>query len=274
MPSSRGALQAPPTLRRPTCADGVVGKARSPSLHVWDILTRIGLMEHQEGKLRRVRRVIWFLVVVVVLAGAAVIADTFVRGETEELIAAQTAAAFDLDRPPDVEISGVAFLPQLAGGTVGEVRLHAAEATIGDMPLRDVVVELTGVDVDEPHSTREVLFWGTVPLESLPALGESGVELGLADGQVVVEGELLGLPLLVRATPVAEGRAVVVRLDSIEVAGLEVPASDLPAPIAEALEGFRFEIDALPEGMVLDSVAVVGDGFGVVASGTDVPLLP
>ena len=220
------------------------------------------------------RRVVWFLVVVAVLVGGAVIADVLVRGQTEERIAAQTAVAFDLDHSPEVEILGPAFLPRLASGTIGEVRLRAAEATIGDVPLRDVLVELADVDVAEPHTTRSVQFWGTVPVESLPALGESGIELELADGQVVVEAELLGLPLRVLASPVADGRAVVVRLDSIEVAGLAVPAAELPAAITAALEGFRIEVDSLPEGMVLDSVSVVGDGFAIAASGSEVPLLP
>lgn len=220
------------------------------------------------------RRVIWILVVVVVLAGGAVIADGVVRGETESRIAADTAAAFDLDAEPDVEILGTMFLPQLAGGTISKVRLRAAEATVGDLPLRDVVVDLEDVDVAEPHSTRQVRFTGLVPRDAVPSLGEVDGDLALADGQVVLEAELLGLPLLVRATPVPDGRAVIVRLDSLEIAGLEVPAEELPAPIAAALERFRIEVDALPEGMVLDSVTVVDDGFDIVASGTDIVLLP
>lgn len=220
------------------------------------------------------RRVIWVLVVVVVLAGGAVIADRVVRDQTEQRIAAQTAIAFDLDEPPAVEIVGSLFLPQVVGGTIEAVRLEAPQATVGELAMRDLTVNLSQVDVDLPYTTGHIDFSGTVPLESLPALAESDLDVRLTDGQVVVEAQLLGLPLSVRGTPVADGRAVVVHLDSVKVAGLDVPASDLPAPIAAFLADLRIEIDALPEGMVLDAVVVMGDGFRIAGSGTDVELIP
>lgn len=214
------------------------------------------------------RRVVWFLVVVVLLAGGAVAADVLVRGQTEDRIAQQTAETFDLAEQPEVTIPGMTFLPQLAGGTIAVVELRAAEATVGDVPLRDVVVELRDVDVAEPHTTREVTFRGLVPLEALTA------ELELSEGFVVVRSEVLGMPLTVRATPEADGRAVVVRLDSVEVGGIVVPASELPAGLVDVLENFRVEVDALPERMVLDDVTVVEGGFLITASGTDVALVP
>lgn len=216
------------------------------------------------------RRVVWSLVVVVVLAGVAVVADVVVRQQTEQRIAADVAAAFDLAAPPHVEVGGTAILPQLASGEIGAVRLEADEATVGQVPLRDVVVDLEGVEVQAPHTTRQVQFRGVVSPDALTMF--EGADIRLGDGQVVVVADLFGAELTVRATPVAQGRAVHVRLDSLEVAGAEVAAADLPAPVTALLERIRIEIDALPEGMVLDSVTVLDSGFAITASGADVAM--
>lgn len=218
------------------------------------------------------RGVVVGVVVVLVLAGGAVAVDALARDRVEQRIATEVAAGFELGEVPDVEISGTTFLPQVLGGSVSHVRVSADAATIGDLPMEDVVVSLEGVSAREPYVADVVDFSGLVPLEAAQATLPDELVLRIDGGAVHVSASVLGLPLEVAATPVADGRAVVARVDSLTLAGVTVQVSELPPAVAAAIEEIRVPVDGLPEGMILTAVEATPAGLQVTATGTEISL--
>lgn len=214
------------------------------------------------------------VVVVLVLAGGAVAADVVARDRVEARLAQEVTAGFGLESPPDVEIAGTAFLPQVIGGSVERVDVAAPRATIGELPMEDVELTLLEVAPREPYVAQTFEFVGLVPLASAQELTPEGLELRIEDGAVVVVAQVLGLELEARATPVADGRAVVAQIESLSLGGVSVEVADLPAPVAGAIEEVRIPFDGLPEGVELTEVVVATEGFRVRAAGQDVALLP
>jgi len=212
------------------------------------------------------------VVVVAVLAGGAVAVDAVARDRVEAQIAAEVAAGFGLESEPDVEIAGTTFLPQVLGGSVETVRVSADAATIGTLPMEEVTVTLTGVSAREPYVADAVDFTGLVPLAAAQEQVPEELELRIEDGAVLVGASVLGLPLEVTATPVADGRAVVARVDALSLGGLTVQVTDLPESVAQTIDGIRVPIDGLPESMTLTSVTATEAGFQVEATGTEVAL--
>ncbi len=214
------------------------------------------------------------VVTVLILGAGAVVVDTVARDRVEARIAEEVAREFGLGSRPEVAISGTTFLPQVFGGSVESVRVAADAATLGVLPMEDVVVELGGVSAREPYSADVVDFSGVIPLESVRDLNDSALEISIEDGALVVGAVVLGLPLEVGVTPVADGRAVVARVETLSLAGVTVQVADLPESVAQAIGRVRVPIDALPEGMSLTSVTVLDEGFHVTARGTAIPLTP
>jgi len=212
------------------------------------------------------------VVTVLVLAGGAVAADVIARGRVEERIAEEVAREFALEARPDVIVGGAAFLPQVAGGSIGHVRVEADAATLDSLPMVDLVLELEGVSASEPYTAELAEFTGVVPLDAVRELNDAELDIAIEDGAVVVSAELLGFPVEAIVTPVADGRAVVANLDSLRLAGITVELEELSGQLAEALSAVRVPIDGLPEGMELTEVIVVDDGFFVAARGTDITL--
>jgi len=214
------------------------------------------------------RRGVWTSVVVVlILAGGAVAVDLLARDRVEARIAEEVASSFETGSRPEVEISGTAFLPQVIGGKVDRVRVSADAAKVGELPMEDVVLELSGVSPSEPYRADRVDFEGLVPLASAQGVAPEGIELRLEESAVVMVTEVLGLELQAAARPIADGRAVVAQVETLSLAGVTVEVADLPAAVAEALSEVRIPIDGLPEGMELSSVTVVDAGFAVSARG-------
>lgn len=87
--------------------------------------------------------------------------------------------------------------------------------------------------------------------------------------------EVLGRELRVTATGTVEVRAgkLVVEPRSIDVGGPEF-LSDATAAVARSLVTIEHDIEGLPEGLVLQDVAVQGDGFRASLRGEDVKLVP
>jgi len=214
------------------------------------------------------------VVTVLILGAGAVAVDMIARDRVEARIADEVAREFGLESRPEVEISGTTFLPQVFGGSVERVRLAADAATLGELPMEDVVVELSGVSAREPYSADVIDFSGVVPLDSVRDINDSALDISIEDGAVVVGAVVLGLPLEAGVVPVADGRAVVARVETLSLAGVTVRVADLPESVVQAIGAVRVPIDALPEGMALTSVTVLDEGFHVTARGTSIPLTP
>jgi hypothetical protein len=116
----------------------------------------------------------------------------------------------------------------------------------------------------------------TVPFEVVAAELGNGIEVRPADnGQatVVRNVEALGRQLRVAATGTVEVEfgKLVVEPHSIDVGGPDF-LSGAPAAVVRALVTVEHDIEGLPEGLVLNDVAVQGDGFCINLRGGNVTL--
>lgn len=218
------------------------------------------------------RGVVAGVVTVLILAGGAVAADAIARDRVEDRIAEEVALELGIDSLPGVTVAGTAFLPQVVGGSIGHVRVEADAATLDSLPMVDLVLELEDVSASEPYIAGIASFTGVVPLEAVRELNDAELDIAIEDGIVVVSAELLGFPVEAVVTPVADGRDVVARVDSLRLAGVEVELTELSESLATELTEVRVPIDGLPEGMELTEVTVIDEGFHVSARGTGIAL--
>ena len=117
----------------------------------------------------------------------------------------------------------------------------------------------------------------TVPFEAVAGeLGE-GTDVRADDGQAVVVRtvEVLGRELRVTATGTVEVEAgrLVVEPRSIDIGGPDL-LSETTAAVVRRLVTIEHDIEGLPEGLVLQDVAVQDDGFRANLRGEDVGLVP
>lgn len=216
------------------------------------------------------RRLVWTLVVLAVLAGGAFLVDTVLRRGAEDAIAAEVHAAIPgVEQPPDVTIEGFPFLTQVAAGELSSVRLSAPAATVEGLRLEDVVVRLHAVSTEAPYAAQTAELTALVtPDAAEAALGLSGLDLGVRDGGLIATASVLGVPLDVVMAARAEGHDVVVDVEAFMLGGFRVDSDELPADITGQLQGLRFAITGLPDNMSLAGVTVIDDGLELAATGT------
>lgn len=217
------------------------------------------------------RKLLGTLVVLAVLAGAAYLVDAVLRNQAEQRIASEVTEAIPgVTEPPAVTIEGFPFVTQLASDRLESVRLSAAEATVEGLRLEDVVVRVHGVTTQSPFvaETAELTALAR-PADVEAVLGLEGLSLDVRDGELVAGADVLGAPLDVLMSARPDGRDVVVDVTAFELGGFRVESAALPGAITEQLEGLRFAISGLPEGMALTEVTVVDDGVRLAAEGTN-----
>jgi hypothetical protein len=118
----------------------------------------------------------------------------------------------------------------------------------------------------------------TEPFEVVAHQLGNGAELRSADGgqaTVVRTVTVLGRELRVTATGTVEakGGKLVVEPRSIDLGGPDF-LSDATAAVVRTFVTIEHEIEGLPEGLVLQDVAVQGDGFRANLRGEDIKLVP
>ncbi|MBG6182353.1 hypothetical protein IWX65_000282 [Arthrobacter sp. CAN_A214] len=118
----------------------------------------------------------------------------------------------------------------------------------------------------------------TVPFEVVADELGDGTEVRAADGgraTVVRTVEVMGREMRVVATGTVEVEAgrLVVEPRSIDFGGPDF-LSDAVAGVVRRLVTIEHDIEGLPEGLVLQDVAVQGDGFRANFRGEDVELVP
>lgn len=220
------------------------------------------------------RRLVWTVVVLAVLAGGAYLADSLMRDRAEERVAAEVEQAIPgVEQPPEVTIEGFPFLTQVAAGELSSVRLAAPSATVDGLRLEDVVVRLHGVGTTSPYTAETAELTALVTPDAAEAvLGLAGLDLGVRDGQLIATTSVLGLPLDVAMSARAEGHEVIVDVEAFVLGGFRVDSSELPADLTAQLQGLRIAITGLPTTMELTGVTVVDDGLRLEAAGTDLAL--
>lgn len=174
------------------------------------------------------------------------------------------------ERPADLREDQVWF---------ADLALDARTVVTAGSTLRDVRAAGQGV-VTGPDGlvATQLAVDATVPFEVIAGeLGDGTVVRSAADGQatVVRTVEALGRELRVTATGTVEVEAgkLVVEPRSIDVGGPDF-LSDAIAAVVRRLVTIEHTIEGLPEGLVLQDVAVQDDGFRANLRGEDVKLAP
>lgn len=162
---------------------------------------------------------------------------------------------------------------------LADLSLDAGTVVAAGSTLRDVRV--VGQDVitgpDGPVASRLAVD-ATVPFEVVAGELGNGTEVRAADGgqaMVLRTIEALGRELRVIATGTVEVEAgrLVVEPRSIDFGGPDF-LSDATAAVVRGLVTIEHDIEGLPEGLVLQDVAVHDDGFRASLRGEDVMLVP
>jgi hypothetical protein len=223
------------------------------------------------------------LVVLLLLAGLAVVADRVGVGIAEDRVGRVIAERGQLAGQPEVDIGGFPFLTQAVRGDYEDVR-----------------ISLTAADLAQPEGTRaDVSLRGVhVPLSDVLSGSVQEVPVDRVDGTATLSYALLSEQLGPGTTLTREGDGLRVER-TVELAGLTVPltavgtvsldGNDLVVDVAEAsgagvdlpaflvdqasdLLDLRYPVPALPFGLQLTGVTPGDDGVVVTVEATDTVL--
>jgi hypothetical protein len=218
------------------------------------------------------------LVVLVVLALLGVLADRVAaKFATDEAQRRLVSAGLT---SPQVEVRGFPFLTQLLARHFNDVRVTTSAVQIGtgradrvSGTARDVEVPSSG-----PATAGRLDARGTIPYdEVLRQVNQSGLQLGNAgSGEVQLKRQVSVLGRTY--TAVAHGRVepkgnrLLVTPTSVKLVGGGVVDKGLSSLIRDRFT-FSYRIRGLPEGLQIDKITPVEDGFVVHVSGRDVRLV-
>lgn len=213
------------------------------------------------------------LVVIALAAGAFWLSISRPAGSSD---ARPTTSANDPSRVPQGQLNPPADLgPEQVW--LGNVALSSATLVAAGTPLLDVRGSGREVVSGEGGITAGwVRLTGTVPFEVVAAEMGPGTTVSRGErsaARVTRTVVLLGRELDVVATgtvDVVDGRLVVAPTRiSIEGAGF---LDDVLTALAKRFVTIEHEIDGLPDGLVLQHVAIVREGFRATLEGSDVLL--
>lgn len=223
-------------------------------------------------------------VLLVVLLGAAAVADRVAEGIAEDQVAERIAARAGLAGPPEVDITGFPFLTQAVAGRYSDVRVSLTAEQLGqpagtraDVSLRGVRLALSDALSDRPVEEVPVeRVDGTATLSYALLADSLGGDTTLTpvDGGVRVARtvEVLGfeVPVTAEGAVTLEGTELVVDVEDAAAAGVDVPAFVLDR--AADLLDIRYAVPALPFGLQLRGVRAEADGVHVQVQATDTVL--
>lgn len=169
--------------------------------------------------------------------------------------------------------------------------LREDEVWLADLALDSGTVVAAGSTLREVRAVGEDVVTGpdglvaarlavdaTVPFDVVANKLGDGTEVRAADGgqaTVVRTVKALGRELRVTATGTVEVEAgkLIVEPRSIDLGGPDF-LSDATAAVVRRFVTIEHNIEGLPEGLVLQDVAVQGDGFRANLRGEDIKLVP
>jgi hypothetical protein len=212
------------------------------------------------------------LITVVVLALLAVAADRVACWAFERTFAHEATAQTDA-RDVSASIHGFPFLTQLWNGSLDDVTVRAASASLGGTTVTDVDVEGAGVSLTSPYVVTDGTVEATVPTSELEkqvaARTRSDVTVEATDDGLVATTKVVGISVGLVLEPKVSGGALAVDVKAAKVAGATVSADALPGGLASTVDGIEVPLD-LPKGVTLTGASVVpasGDSEGGVRVG-------
>lgn len=223
------------------------------------------------------------LVVLLVLAGLVVGADRVAEEIAEDQVARVVAERAGLAGAPDLEFEGFPFLTQAVSGRYEDLRVALTGADLGqpegtraDVSLQGVQVALSDVLSGSVQEVPVERVDGTATLSyALLAdqLGPGTTVTRDGDGlrvQRTVEVAGVSVPLTATGTVSLDGDTLVVDVDEVAGAGVDVPGR-LVDQVGDVLD-LRYRIPPLPFGLQVTGVAPADDGVRVRVEATDTVL--
>ena len=214
----------------------------------------------------------------VVVVGGLYAGDRYAESRAEEYAVGVVSQSIPTTQPPVVDIKGFPFLTQLVSGTLDEVTATAAGATLEGIPVTDVAVDATQVNVRPPQgqqpSAGHATIAATIPTASLEKVVKDktglSVQLAVNGTAVKASGTVLGLPLALDLVPKVQGGKLLVDAQGLTLGGREITAQSLPAALRERISGIEVPVEGLPAGLTLSRADVVPTGLRITADGTNV----
>ena len=181
-------------------------------------------------------------------------------------------------QPPVVDIKGFPFLTQLAGGTLDEVTATVPGATLEGIPVTDVSLDATGVNIrplaGQHPSAAHATIAATIPTASLEKVvkDKTGltVQLAVEGTTVKASGTVLGLPLTLTLVPRVANGKLLVDAQGLTLGGREITTQSLPSSLRGRISGIEVPVQGLPAGLTLTRADVVPTGLRITADGTNV----
>ena len=221
------------------------------------------------------------LVVIVLLAAALAVADRVAERMASNLIAEQLTSDLHLPRTPDVDITGLPFLTQVASGHYQQIDISIPSVTALSVTVRDLDATIKDIHTKPfPTTPADLRSAGAgtvdvgwlVPFSSIPL--PPGFTARDAGGQLEVTGTI---PLFGASIPVTaieditlEGGKVTLRPTHIQAqaGGLELVVS---GAVARRLSA-SVDLSGLPFHIEVSRLAVVPSGLQVDGGAQNVSL--
>lgn len=206
-----------------------------------------------------------FLIAVVAVAVAAVLADRLAYLAVSRLVAGRIALATQPAARPVIRISGFPFLTQLLAGRYRQVSVTLGTFTTAGVDFTGVTAQLADVSAPPRRlrpGTRQlmagrVVATATIPMRALRDRLPPGLALRQDRGELSVTGSLLPMPV-----------SGVLRIDAGRHAIRLTPrVLGMPSLIA-----FEIALPALPPQLAIESVIASEAGLHVRLGGADVLL--
>jgi hypothetical protein len=219
-----------------------------------------------------------FIILGVVVVGGLYIGDRYAETRAEEYAVGVVSGSIAVSQPPVVDIKGFPFLTQLASGTLDEVTATVPGATLEGIPVTDVSLDATGVNVrplpGQHPSAAHATIAATIPTATLEKVvkDKTGLAVQLAvDGTTMkASGTVLGLPLVLTLVPRVDNGKLLVDAQGLTLSGREITTQSLPSALRSRLNGIEVPVQGLPAGLSLSRAAVVPTGLRIAADGTNV----
>ncbi|MEP6650068.1 MAG: DUF2993 domain-containing protein [Lapillicoccus sp.] len=214
----------------------------------------------------------------VVAAGGLCVGDRYAESRAEEYAVDVVAQSFSTTQPAVVDIKGFPFLTQLLGGTLDEVTAKVPAATLEGVPITDVAIDATQVNVRPPAGQQptagHTTLVATIPTASLEQIVKDRtrltVQVALDGSTVKASGTVLGLPLVLTLAPRVEGGRLLVDAGNLTLGGREITPESLPTVLRDRVTGIEVPLEGLPPGLALNRAEVVPSGLRITADGTNV----
>ncbi|HVD22732.1 MAG TPA: DUF2993 domain-containing protein [Lapillicoccus sp.] len=218
------------------------------------------------------------LVLGVVAAGGLYVGDHYAESRAEEYAVGVVSQSISTTSAPVVDIKGFPFLTQFLTGTLDQVTATAAGATLEGVPVTDVTIDATRVNVRPPAgqqpSAGRATVVATIPTASLEKLVKDRtnltVQLAVDGSTVKASGNVLGLPMVLTLAPRVDAGTLLVDAQDLTLGGRQITPESLPGAIRDRVKDIEIPLEGLPSGLALSRAEVVPSGLRITADGTNV----